>query len=162
MQARDNRTVRTVRATTVLPGTVHEAERLWYDTGRWPTWVDGLARIDRVQGSWPLAGATVIWDSTPAGRGRVVERSVAHEPLQGHTAEVEDETLRGVQEVTFTPKAEDQVEVELSLSYEIKRRNPFTPAVDVLFVRRAMTDSLQKTLRRFAIELSAERRGLGI
>jgi hypothetical protein len=50
-----------------------------------------------------------------------------------------------------------QVEVDIRLSYEIKRRNIFTPLLDALFVRRAMIISLQQTLRRFEIELAAER-----
>ena len=40
--------------------------------------------------------------------------------------------------------------------YEIKDRTPLTPAVDLLFVRRAMTDALRRTVTRFSNERKAE------
>src|ERR1700739_847233 len=95
-----------VRAEIVVPGTVSDAESFWYDASRWPTWVDGLAHIDRVQDDWPAAGGKVIWDSTPAGRGRVVERVIAYEPSAGQELEVEDETVAGTQKVTFASAQE--------------------------------------------------------
>ena len=88
------------RVALTLPGSVHEAERLWYDTGRWPSWVDGLAEVTAVDPGWPHAGASVTWSSGPAGRGRVVERVVEHEPLAGQELEVEDDSLRGRQRIT--------------------------------------------------------------
>jgi len=146
----------TVRATRTFPGSVHEAETLWYDTSRWPTWVDGLAHVEKVEGSWPQAGSRVVWHSHPAGRGRVVERALAHERLSGQTLEIEDESIRGQQTVSFTP-VDGQVEVQLALTYQIKKRSPITPLIDLVFIRRAMTASLGKTLARFGVELRAER-----
>src|SRR5258708_4612698 len=95
--------MRSVRVQRMFPGSVHLAEELWYDTGRWDTWVDGLERVVRVQGPWPDAGAEVIWESHPAGRGRVVERVVAREPLEGQALDVEDESIRARQPDAFTP-----------------------------------------------------------
>jgi hypothetical protein len=46
-----------------------QAEELWYDTSRWPTFVDGLAHVSKVDGDWPRAGR-VVWDAKPGGRGR--------------------------------------------------------------------------------------------
>jgi Polyketide cyclase / dehydrase and lipid transport len=140
----------------MLDGTVHEAETCWYDTTRWRDWVDELARIVAVDGDWPKRGATVIWESGPAGRGRVRERVVAYEPLAGQTVEVEDDSISGTQRVVFDP-AGDGVEVQLSLSYSIKRRSPLTPLLDLLFVRRPMTISLTKTLSRFGVALAESR-----
>ena len=60
-----------VRHSTTLPGSVHEAETCWYEVERWPEWVDELARVIEVNGPWPEAGAEVVWESGPAGRGRV-------------------------------------------------------------------------------------------
>jgi hypothetical protein len=151
----------TVHVEITVPGSVHEVERLWYDTSRWPTWVHGLAHVERVQGDWPAAGGKVVWDSTPAGRGRVVERVTEHEPLRGQTVEVEDDSVRGSQRVAFTPSGEQDVRIDLSLAYAIKRRTIITPLLDLLFVRRAMTASLQATVRRFAIELTADDREPG-
>ena len=65
------------------PGSVHEAETCWYDTDRWPEWMDGLARVVAVEGDWPGVGSSVTWESGPAGRGRVRERVIAYEPLAG-------------------------------------------------------------------------------
>jgi hypothetical protein len=147
----------TVSTDTLVAGSVHEAESLWYDTSRWPTWVHGLAHVDRVEEPWPLPGGRVIWDSTPAGRGRVVEVVVAHEALGSQTLEVEDGSIRGTQVVTFTPAGADAVRVELVLAYKIKNRSIVTPLLDLFFIRRAMTTSLRATLRRFEIELAADR-----
>ena len=85
------------------------------------------------QGDWPSAGR-VIWESGPAGRGRVVEDVVEQEPLHGQTVAVEDDSIEGRQTVSFTP-VEAGVEVEVALSYRIKKRSVFTPLVDLLFVR---------------------------
>ena len=46
-------------------------------------------------------------------------------------------------------------EVALSLEYEIKHRSIFTPLIDLLFIRRAMTTSLSTTLARFGAELAS-------
>jgi hypothetical protein len=144
-----------------FPGTVHEAERTWYDAGRWPEWIDGLATVEDVSPDWPAAGASVRWESGPAGRGRVSERVIKYEPLGGQTVEVEDDSITGRQTVTFTPAGEE-VEVSLRLSYEVRNRSIFTGLIDLLFIRSAMERSLHSTLTRFGSELAATREpGLG-
>jgi uncharacterized membrane protein len=146
--------MRTVSVALAFPGSVHEAETCWYDVERWPAWVDGLTQVVEVAGEWPGAGATVVWESGPAGRGRVIEKVTAHQPLAGQTLEVEDDSIRGRQTVAFTP-ADESVEVAVSLEYEVKRRSIFTPLVDALFIRNAMERSLRATLTRFGVELSS-------
>jgi hypothetical protein len=148
--------MRIVSAVQTFPGSVHEAETVWYDTRLWPRWVDGLDSVAEVDARWPQPGGSVTWHSGPAGRGRVVERVVAHNPLEGQTVEVEDDSIRGRQSVAFAP-AEEAVEVALTLEYEIKQRSPLTPLVDLLFIRRAFRTSLDATLRRFGLELEAAR-----
>lgn len=148
--------MRAVSSVQTFPGSVHEAETVWNDTARWPSWVDGLDRVTEVDPRWPQLGASVKWESGPAGRGRVVERVTAYEPLSGQTVEVQDDSIRGLQRVAFAP-SEDEVEVELTLEYEIKQRSLFTPLVDLLFIRRAFGASLDATLRRFGLELEAAR-----
>jgi Polyketide cyclase / dehydrase and lipid transport len=143
-----------VSVAVTVPGSVHEVERCWYDTARWSVWVDGLARVSSVEGRWPAAGSSVAWESGPAGRGRVVERVVAYEPLAGQTVDVEDDSISGQQSISFTPTSVG-VGVTLTLSYTIKRRSLLTPLVDLLFIRRAMSASLRSTLTRFAAELAA-------
>jgi hypothetical protein len=147
---------RSVIATATFPGSVHEAESCWYDNVRWPSWVDGLERVVERSESWPRVGSAVTWESGPAGRGHVVERVVAYEPLDGQTVEVEDDSIRGRQSVSFTP-TEEGVEVALRLEYEIKNRTLFTAMIDWLFIRPAMQRSLRATLTRFGAELAATR-----
>ncbi len=145
-----------VDATFVFAGSVHTAETLWYDTSRWVAWVDGLDAIVSVDGDWPRVGGTVVWESGPAGRGRVTEHVVSYEQLLGQTLEIEDDSIKGRQSITFTP-ADDEVEVSLRLEYRIKKRSIVTPALDLLFVRNAVRSSLRATLTRFGHELGAAR-----
>jgi hypothetical protein len=142
-------------ATTTVPGRAAEAEALWYDPHRWASWIDGFGHVAKLEGDWPQVGARVVWDSPPGGRGRVVERVVAYEIRTGQTLEVEDEKLRGRQRVEFKPGPEE-TEITLSLEYELKERSALTPLVDVLFIRRALRDSLRRTLTRFGYERKAE------
>jgi hypothetical protein len=148
--------MRVVAAAETFEGSVHEAERVWYDTGRWPRFIDGREAVDDVTPNWPGVGAAVTWRSGPAGRGRVVERVVVYELLDGQELEIEDDSIKGRQRVAFIPDDEG-VTVELSLSYELKRRSPLMRLVDLLFIRRAMTTSLSSTLHRFGAELASAR-----
>ena len=142
-------------ASIAVPGRAADAEALWYDPHRWPAWVDGFGHVVSLEGDWPQPGARLVWESPPGGRGRGPGRVVAYEARTGQTLEVDDATLTGRQQVAFEPRA-DEVEITLSLEYEIKDRTPLTPLVDGLFVRRALRDSLRRTLTRFANERKAE------
>jgi Polyketide cyclase / dehydrase and lipid transport len=143
------------KASITVPGRAADAEALWYDPHRWPSWVDGFGHVVSLDPSWPEAGAELVWESPPAGRGRVTERVVHYEMRSGQTLEVEDATMSGRQKVAFEPGPES-VEVTLSLEYRIKDRTPLTSVVDVLFVRRAMNDALRRTVTRFVNERKAE------
>ena len=147
-----------VRASIAVAALASEAEALWYDTTRWPTFVDGLHHIARIEGDWPQAGARVLWDSRPGGRGRVQERVTAYAAREGQTVAVEDEKISGTQRVSFTP-TETGVTVTLELRYELKETRPGMALVDLLFIRRPQRESLQRTLRRFRTEVAAEREG---
>jgi hypothetical protein len=145
-----------VRARIDVPGQASAAEALWYDTRRWPAFVDGLKHVARVTGEWPQPGAEVVWDSHPGGRGRVLERVVEYEARRGQAVAVEDEKIRGTQRVGFTPHA-DGVAIALEIDYELKDpRLRFAP-LDLLFIRRPQREALERTLRRFAAELRDER-----
>lgn len=142
------------KATEGFASSVQDAERLWYDTARWPAWIDGLAQVTDVAGDWPAAGASVTWESTPAGRGRVLERVVSYAPGTGQTLDVDDASLRGRQSVAFHGLLDGGVSVELTLEYQLKARSILTPIVDVLFIRRAIAGSMRVTLARFGAELA--------
>jgi polyketide cyclase/dehydrase/lipid transport protein len=146
-----------VSAQTDVPGTVEDAEELWYDVRRWPTFVDGFGHVHSCDDGWPGEGTTLVWDSLPNGRGRVVERVGAQSRGEGQTVEVEDPRLRGTQRIAFT-SLDDGVEVTLALDYQLKQGGVLRPVLDGLFIRRAVRDSLRRTLDRFGRELEEERR----
>ena len=144
----------TVRSEVRIPAREADAEALWYDTSRWASFVDGFARVVSIDDEWPRSG-TLTWESRPGGRGRVLERAIGYAAGDGQVADVEDDKLSGRQRVRFRADGED-VYVGLELEYRLKRRPPGHQIVDLLFIRKALRDSMTRTLRRFAIELTAE------
>ena len=145
-----------VSARVDVPAQASDAEALWYDHRRWPSFVDGCKHVARIDGEWPHEGARVVWDSYPGGRGRVLERVVGYEARVGQSLAVEDERIRGTQRVSFAPHS-GGVTISLELDYELKEQRGMLGAFDLVFVRRPQRESLQRTLRRFAAELRSER-----
>jgi hypothetical protein len=145
-----------VKASVTVPGRAAQAESVWYDRSRWASWIDGFGHLVALEGPWPQRGARRVWDSPPGGRGRVVERVERYESRVGQILRVEDERLEGTQEVRFD-LSPDSVRITLSFDYALKARTPLTPLSELVLLRRPMTDSLKRTLRRFAAELGAER-----
>jgi len=96
-----------------------------------------------------------VWDSLRNGRGRVVEQVLEYEPST-QLVRVEDPTLTGSQRVRFHA-ADGGCEIVLELAYELKRPGVGGALTDLFFVRRALGDALRRTLRRFAVELEADR-----
>jgi hypothetical protein len=144
------------RAGIVLPGTrIAAAEALWYDRVRWPAFIDGMKQVLSVEGDYPQAGAKVVWESFPGGRGRVTERVVAYEPRSGQEIETVDAKAAGTQRVTFAADGAD-VRMTLELDYRLLEPGPFAPLTDLFFIRRAQGDALRRTLTRFARELRDE------
>src|SRR4051794_27926530 len=139
-----------VKAEVKVAALASAAEELWYDTSRWPTFVDGLAHVAKVEGDWPREGR-VLWDAKVDGRGRVDERVVEHEARVGQTVSVEDEKLLGTQRVAFEPTG-DGCRTTLPLAYRLKPDPPQRQVIDV-FARRPLRDSLKRTLQRFRHEL---------
>jgi hypothetical protein len=137
------------------------------DVARWRSFVDGFARAVQVAPSWPTAGSELTWESTPGGRGRVRERveayeapppapDVAPQSMPGRlVTHVEDESLTGTQTATFAPHDRGTV-LGLELDYDLRRAGPLSGLTDVLFIRRAIRDSLRRTLERFAAEAVAQ------
>ena len=150
--------MRTVVARQLLPGaSVEEAEALWLDRNRWPSFIDGFGVMSIYHGDWPAPGSRMVWDSRAGGRGRVVEQVVEYQPAALLRASVEDPQLTGTQGVSFHAY-DGGCEIRLELAYELKR-DPGIGATltDLFFVRRALGDALRRTLRRFAVELQADR-----
>jgi hypothetical protein len=147
--------MRVVRESVIaeLPPLV--AQQLWSDTARWPTFVDGFARIVEVDPAWPEPGSKVIWESGPAGRGRVTERIRDLTAGERIVSQVFENQLTGTQRVTFEPHDEGSL-VIAELEYELQKGGPLRPLTDVLFIRRALSDMLARTLRRFSTEAAEQ------
>ncbi|HEX4718417.1 MAG TPA: hypothetical protein VH300_07800 [Thermoleophilaceae bacterium] len=136
------------------PVTPLVAQRLWLDTRRWPTFVDGFGHVLQQDPAWPERGSKVVWQSGPAGRGRVTER--ISENSDGYVAaDVFDSQMAAVQAIRFEA-AEDGCDVFLSLDYELASGGPLRKVTDVLFIRRSLAMALERTIRRFSTEAGDE------
>jgi hypothetical protein len=142
--------LRTARAEAEVPLTPEAALRLWTDVSRWSSFVEGFARLVELDPGWPAEGSRVIWESVPAGRGRVTEKVTEGDPGRFATLVFEDR-LAGRQ--TFRAiESEGGARVELSLEYTLTKYGPLGALADVIFIRRALRDSLRRTLTRFGVE----------
>jgi Polyketide cyclase / dehydrase and lipid transport len=149
-----------VSASRLVPLEPAGAFRLWTDVRRWPTFIEGFAHVVEKDEGWPAEGSKLVWVSPAGGRGRVTEMVLAVEPGSALTTRVLEASLRGVQAVGFDP-ADAGTLAHLSLEYHLNptgfwRQGPVGKVTDALFIRRALADSLARTLRRFATEAAEE------
>ncbi len=98
------------------------------------------------------------------GRPGAGYRDRHRERADRFSTQVYDKALTGAQTLRALP-ANDGSEgegsgagssVELSLEYELTRYGPLRGLADALFIRRALRDSLRRTLYRFSIEVEEE------
>jgi hypothetical protein len=141
------------RAVTVLAP--RQALDLWLDTSRWPTFVDGFGALERRHERWPEPGATVVWQSKPGGRGTVTEKVAELEPPGRVAIDVLDGQLSGRQTVTFEDD-EGGSRILVELDYRLTEGGPLRAVADVIFIRRALRDSIRRTLQRFAVEAAED------
>jgi len=146
--------VRTARAAREVVLAPEAALALWTDLSRWPSFVEGFAHLLENDSRWPAPEARVLWESVPAGRGRVTEKVVESTGDRIATM-VFEERLAGRQTFRVAPR-ESGAAVELSLEYTLTKYGPLGPVADALFIRRAIGDSLRRTLFRFAVEAEEE------
>jgi len=147
--------VRTARAEAEVALTPEAALRLWTDVSRWSTFVEGFARVVEQDPDWPAEGSRVIWESIPAGRGRVTEK-VSEPPSGDRFATLVFEDRLAGRQVVRAAEATAGARVELSVEYTLTRYGPLAAVADALFIRRALRDSLRRTIERFAIEAEEE------
>ena len=147
--------MRTARAQAELALTPEAALRLWSDVDRWPSFVEGFARALEVEPGWPAGGARLVWESTPSGRGRVTEKVVEGPGPDRFVTRVFEERLAGTQTLRVI-ESEGGSRAELSLEYELTKYGPLGGLADALFIRRAIRDSLRRTLYRFRVEAEEE------
>jgi hypothetical protein len=141
---------RSATAATLVDLEPAAALALWTDVDRWPSFVEGFARVVEQDPGWPAEGARLAWESGAGGRGRVTERVVEHGP-DSFVTQVFEDRLSGTQRLTVAEQP-DGARVDLTLEYELTSDAPLSALGDVLFIRRALRDALGRTLRRYAIE----------
>jgi hypothetical protein len=146
--------VRSARAQVGVALDPEAARSLWTDPLRWASFVEGFARLREASEDWPNRDAKLVWESIPAGRGRVTER-VVESGERSFATEVFDDSLHGTQRARFEP-LEEGTRVDVELEYELTKYGPLRALADVLFIRRALRDSLRRTLSRFAVEAEDE------
>jgi Polyketide cyclase / dehydrase and lipid transport len=147
--------VRTAHAQADLVLTPEAALRLWTDVDRWPTFVEGFARVLERDADWPSGGARLVWESSPAGRGRVTEKVLEDEGPDRFSTRVFEDRLHGTQ--TFrVVESEAGSRAELSMEYRLTKYGPLSAVADAVFIRRAIRDSLRRTLYRFSVEAEEE------
>lgn len=146
--------MRTARAESVVALAPEAALALWSDTQRWISFVEGFARVLEQSDEWPAEGSRTVWESISGGRGRVTEKVVERAPDRFATQVFED-ALIGTQRLQAIEDAHG-AHVRLELEYQLVKYGPLGAVADALFIRRALRDSLRRTLGRFAIEAEDE------
>ena len=146
--------MKTARAAAEVALAPEAALRLWTDLSRWPSFVEGFARVVSVDPDWPAAG-TLIWESIPAGRGRVTEK-VAEAPAAGAFATLLFEDRLAGRQTFRAIESADGSRIELALEYTLARYGPLGALADAIFIRRALRDSLRRTVARFEVEAQEE------
>lgn len=127
---------------------------LWCDTSRWPAFIEGFDHTLSLDSTWPQVGSKHVWQSVSGGRGRVTEQVTEQIPGERFVCQVAEQRLTAEQTLELTPEDERTL-VRLELDYRLVHAGILGPLTDLLFVRRALSASLARTLRRYAIE-SAE------
>jgi len=143
-----------VEAAVEIEAPLAEVWDLYFDGDRWPAWVDGFAATVSADG-YPQRGAELVWRSTSAGRGRVRERVIEHEPRSLHRIEYEDPESRGRLETAFEmlPAADGRLtRVTQRLSYRLTGGGVLAPITDFLFIRAQMRRSLERSLADLRLE----------
>ena len=129
---------------------------LWTDLGRWATFIEGFSQVVERTPDWPAEGSKIVWQSIPGGRGRVTEKVTGAQPGARFATRVFEDAMSGVQLATFGRGEDGRTRVELRLDYELTKGGPLSALADVLFIRRALTQALNRTLARFATEAAEE------
>jgi hypothetical protein len=123
----------------------------YFEPSGWPAWVDGFARVESAEG-YPQMDGALVWRSVPAGRGKVAEKVLAHEPRTLHRVEYSDPESRGELTTRFAVEG-GGTRVTLELDYRLATGGPFSWLTDRIFVRGQMRASLRRSLARFRLEV---------
>ncbi len=137
---------------SVLVGaSLKQAWDFYFEPSGWPAWVDGFGRVESADG-YPDKDGLLAWQSVPAGRGRVSERVLAHEPRTLHRITFTDPESTGELTTRFAVEGSG-TRVTLELEYRLASGGPIAWATDRVFVRGQMRASLRRTLARYRLEV---------
>jgi hypothetical protein len=137
----------TVEGSTLVRASLAETWDHYFDARTWAAWVDGYGSTIESQ-DYPEPGGTLLWRSTPAGRGEVLERVLGHEPRRRHLIEFSDPAMEGELETRFEIEG-DGTRVNQRLDYRLLGRGPIARLGGVLFVRGQVRQSVERSLEAF-------------
>jgi hypothetical protein len=136
--------VATLTESVLVSASLKEVWDLYFESRGWQAWVDGFEAVESADG-YPREGGSLVWRSTPAGRGRVAEKVLEHAPRTRHRIEFADPESTGELLSEFAVEGE-ATRVKLTLDYSLERSGPFAAAADRLFVRGQLRAALHRTL----------------
>jgi Polyketide cyclase / dehydrase and lipid transport len=140
-----------VEASIPIKASLAETWEHYFDPRGWAVWVDGFQAAESEEG-YPEVGGTLRWRSVEAGRGRVTERVLEHEPRRRHRIAFSDPQSEG-ELVTEMAIEGDGTRVTQTMDYRLAGRGPFSWVSDRLFVRSQVRGSLERSLLRFKHEV---------
>jgi uncharacterized membrane protein len=144
--------VPTLADSITVQASLADAWDYYFQPRGWPAWVDGFHAVDGSHG-YPEEGGTLIWSSTPAGRGQVTEQVLAHEPRKLHRISFTDPESSGELETTFEISGDEKTTVGLQLTYALASGGAFAWLAERFFVRGQVAKSLRRTLLRYRLEV---------
>ena len=144
--------VATLTDSILVEASLAEAWDYYFEPSGWPAWVDGFDAVESASG-YPEEGGTLVWRSTPAGRGTVSETRAR--PRAAHAApdrlrrpgvarRADDDGSRSRARAT-------RVTLELDYGCSPAARSPGSPSASSSAARCAK--SLRRTLLRFRLEV---------
>ena len=134
----------------LVEASLAETWDFYFEPRGWPAWVDGFGSVVSAEG-YPVQGGSLVWRSTPAGRGEVSERVLEHEERRRHLIEFADPTSSGRLRTDFAIEGPG-TRVTQTLQYRLARSGPFSWLTDRIFVRGQLHQSLARSLQRFKHE----------
>jgi uncharacterized protein YndB with AHSA1/START domain len=145
-----------VTESVVIDADLAEVWDTYFDQQTWPAWVDGFEAVDASDG-YPERGGSLRWHSNQAGRGRVAERVLEHEPRKLHRIAFNDPESEGELLTRFEILGQT-VNVTQEMTYEILNPGLLGPLTDRFFVRGQIAKALRRSLDRLKVEVESSER----
>lgn len=144
----------------LVTASLKEAWDFYFEPRTWAAWVDGFQEVESSAADYPREGGTLVWRSTPAGRGRVTETVLEHSPRTRHRIHFADPESEGELLSEFGVEGE-ATRISLTLTYRLPGNRALAAITDRLFVRGQVRNALRRTLLRFKHEAEEAARFVG-